>query len=495
MFREPKFTKFCNLVPDTFTLFPSAPAAFETFAATFDGTNDYLTVTPSITNSKTGHIQGYWHTKNDGVLHVIMANDNSGNDGLRLYRDANNKLNLLLKNAAGTTILHIQSLSNGHIDAQGGNFFSVNWDLAAGVYELLWNGFDDAVEVVAPVNDTVDLGGNWSIGADPDGTDKFTGDLGELFAIFGQTYAALLTDANWAKFITDADLRPVDLGSDGSTPYGVQPEFYWKADVAGTITENLGSEGNFTENGTLVAASVTPDTFIWRMPLTDFPDTGSEALGETPGNDTLAANGKTATAVYHVEADTGNFGYIAGPSRHRVTMEAEATAIGDVRFILENTIAQTEVDLRLDNHFQLGVKYQIVFTFNVNNVNDFEFWVNGVDETANVTITEFTDATLDFTFNRYRFAQWVTATRFDGGIGGAMWNGIDQTGLDINDYWDSVNSVPKWPGRLGGNWGGMESINILPGSGFRRKRGGAQDADLSEDGTSQPLSPRASWFV
>ena len=370
--------------------------AFETFAATFDGTNDYLTVTPSITATKTGHIHGYWHTKNDGTLHVIMANDNSGNDGLRLYRDANNKLNLLLKNAAGTTILHIQSLSNGHIDAQGGNFFSVNWDLAAGVYELLWNGFDDAVEIVAPVDDTVDLGGNWSVGADPDGTNKFTGDLGELFAIFGQTYAALLTDANWAKFITDADLRPVDLGSDGSTPYGVQPEFYWKADVAGTITENLGSEGNFTEVGALVAASVTPDTFVWRMPLTDFPDTGGEELNS--GFDPLAAQGKTWTGVFHVESDATDSHYINAFGRHRANMEAEATAIGWFRVRLENTVAVTAVDLQHENHYQTGVKYQVVITLNVNNLNDFEFWVNGVDETSNVTNHLFNNETLDFTF-------------------------------------------------------------------------------------------------
>ena len=59
------------------------------------------------------------------------------------------------------------------------------------------------------------------------------------------------TASNRLKFLT-ASGEPADLGADGSTPTGTQPLIYL-ANATATFQNNLGSGGNFTENGALTA--------------------------------------------------------------------------------------------------------------------------------------------------------------------------------------------------------------------------------------------------
>jgi hypothetical protein len=56
------------------------------------------------------------------------------------------------------------------------------------------------------------------------------------------------------KFVDNTG-RPVGLGVDGSDLTGSQPKIYAPD---GDLTNNLGSEGNFTENGTIDNASTSP---------------------------------------------------------------------------------------------------------------------------------------------------------------------------------------------------------------------------------------------
>jgi len=66
----------------------------------------------------------------------------------------------------------------------------------------------------------------------------------------------LSSTANRRKFISAED-KPVDLGSDGSTPTGTAPLIFLSNPTA-TWQNNLGSGGNFNENGALTDAGDSP---------------------------------------------------------------------------------------------------------------------------------------------------------------------------------------------------------------------------------------------
>lgn len=77
-------------------------------------------------------------------------------------------------------------------------------------------------------------------------TDGFDGEIGDYY--FDTNYLDLST--NISKFI-DGSGNPVDLGSDGSTPSGSQPEVYLSGDTSTWGVNNFGSLGDFTTVGTL----------------------------------------------------------------------------------------------------------------------------------------------------------------------------------------------------------------------------------------------------
>lgn len=96
------------------------------------------------------------------------------------------------------------------------------------------------------------------IGSLPAGSDEFVGDMAELW--FKREFIDISVEANRRKFIA-ANGKPVDLGSDGSTPTGAAPEIYLSVrpgDVAADFVTNRGTGGGFTQNGTLTLAGTSP---------------------------------------------------------------------------------------------------------------------------------------------------------------------------------------------------------------------------------------------
>ena len=94
-----------------------------------------------------------------------------------------------------------------------------------------------------------------SLGAQVGGGAKCDCDMAEIYIAFGQ-YLDISSEANRRKFIDDNG-KPVDLGSDGSTPTSTAPTLFLSGDTS-TWHTNLGSGGGMTENGTLTTASTSP---------------------------------------------------------------------------------------------------------------------------------------------------------------------------------------------------------------------------------------------
>lgn len=79
-------------------------------------------------------------------------------------------------------------------------------------------------------------------------------DVADYYLAIGQ-WLDLADPANVAKFIADG--KPVDLGSDGSTPTGTAPTIFFSGDASGFVT-NRGTGGAFTLTGELTNAASSP---------------------------------------------------------------------------------------------------------------------------------------------------------------------------------------------------------------------------------------------
>ena len=141
----------------------------------------------------------------DGIWHHIMFSSNTSTDAHNLYVD-------------GVNVLDKQNSTTGTIDFTRTNY---------------------------------------SVGAEVNGNSKFNGDIAELY--FTTEFIDLSTHTNRLKFLA-ADGTSADLGADGSTPTGTQPILYL-ANPFGTFQNNLGSGGNFTENGELTTGLAVRSIF------------------------------------------------------------------------------------------------------------------------------------------------------------------------------------------------------------------------------------------
>jgi len=138
----------------------------------------------------------------------------------------------------------------------GWHHLLVAGDLAAGDPKVQIYIDDVSEASITPSVGTIDFtDAEWEGGRDAAGnTNGIDGEIAELW--FTTTFLDLDTEANRRKFINAAG-KPVDLGSDGSTPTGVKPLAFFSGDTDAWHT-NKGSGGGFTEFGTLVTATSFP---------------------------------------------------------------------------------------------------------------------------------------------------------------------------------------------------------------------------------------------
>lgn len=94
----------------------------------------------------------------------------------------------------------------------------------------------------------------FAVGSDTEGG-NLLGDLADVWIAPGQ-FIDFSIEENRRKFI-DANGKPVNLGSDGSTPTGSAPAVYFSGDAA-TFAVNRGNGGASTVAGTLTNATTSP---------------------------------------------------------------------------------------------------------------------------------------------------------------------------------------------------------------------------------------------
>jgi hypothetical protein len=199
---------------------PAAAAAlrYRANAVSFDGANDYLTRGAGLTGAADSKLVtfSFWINKHgsDGATERVLASAHTvgGADNLtRISKGNTDDIGFIGRNTTDTgnaisvtSSANVAEITDGWVHAMGS--FDVS-DTAK--RHLFINDVADLATVVAYNDTEIEFTlGDWSIGADPDATNKLNGDLGDVL-LWPGVYVDLSLEANRRLFVS-ADLKPID---------------------------------------------------------------------------------------------------------------------------------------------------------------------------------------------------------------------------------------------------------------------------------------------
>lgn len=235
-----------------------AGSSYTAQTASFDGANDRIQFSGSAVSfsgaGKVATVAGWVDPSADGTAQMILQGRN-GTSGSQYYvlRTSGNALRFVFQNSTPTTIVDVQTANNTAEAADGRIhfYFTFNTDSGTLNWDLWINGVDVSGSSTqnAFVTDGVWAGDrtHLNIGADDSNGSDHNGLVAELWLDDSYNVG---NSTNVGKFYNGGN--PVDLGSDGSTPFGSAPDFYMKF-TPGSLGVNSGADGG---TGT-VAGDVT----------------------------------------------------------------------------------------------------------------------------------------------------------------------------------------------------------------------------------------------
>lgn len=233
-------------------------------SADFDGT-DYMTTGAGLSgasDSKSGIIS-FWMRIDGGdgtFMFVFQGATTVGGttSRFRIRNDSSNKYELIGINAAGTTILDIETTTAYTAGATWRHFLA-SWNLATGTAYLYVNDVSDLTSTTL-TDDSIDYTvADWAVGANAGGLADFDGCIAELYFAPGQ-FLNFSIVSNRRKFISSSG-KPVYLGADGSGPTGTAAICYQHladAEAVANFATNRGTGGDFSITGTLATGSTSP---------------------------------------------------------------------------------------------------------------------------------------------------------------------------------------------------------------------------------------------
>ncbi len=317
-------------------------------ACIYDGTNDYWTrgaALTGITDAKQFTVQFWFDTANSGTSMIVMRSDVGRFD---VRRESSDRLRFIAKNASNTIICDLQSDSTY---ASGLHHCVCSVDLSAGTAKMMVDGVDDLQAGAILTDDTIDFtdGSDFGVGANDNGNNNF---IGELAAIFFQAGTYQDVEADITKWYSGGG--QVDLGSDGSTPLGVQPILFVNS-TAATLNAsgtNLGTGGDGTVTGSLADGTDPADAGGFSTAAQTLPGLSQSAYAgttETPtirGSRTAPLQSFSAEAHRREIAETANLA-VAGKTNNvgevTLTANALATPVTDTRVSPQSHIGLTPV--------------------------------------------------------------------------------------------------------------------------------------------------------
>lgn len=228
-------------------------------AVNFNGST-YLTA-PTITGqaNSTFWCGSIWikPSANGTNMCVLYDFESSTNKFFYVYKLANNSIQFVAKGTSGNTILSVSSSASSILS---GNWYNVLWffNMTNPSQRYLYiNDVSDLATVTTYTNESIDftLGSpGWSIGANGALVDRWNGDMADIWMISG--YGFLFSNEGARRHFISSSGKPVDLGSTGGKPVGVDPLIF----LSGPTVDwhlNKASSG-FTETGALTDATTSP---------------------------------------------------------------------------------------------------------------------------------------------------------------------------------------------------------------------------------------------
>lgn len=244
-------TEFCQVL-DLQTIFPGiAQCAAIAPAITFDGSTTYL---DGMNNSGSGTddpkgILSLW-VRFASLGTVMYVVDTIG-DRVQVFKGTDDKFRILGLNP--TKILELRNTTA--LAHNSWIHLLASWDCNAGAGHVYINDSEDKDQRVLLPGGIDYTRTEWAIGGSESGGSKLSGCVAQVYFNFGE-YLDLSVQTNRRKFITAAG-GPVDLGADGSTPTGAQPDIYLNNEPS-TFYINLGTESNFVQNGSAASCASDP---------------------------------------------------------------------------------------------------------------------------------------------------------------------------------------------------------------------------------------------
>jgi len=307
---------------DTATLFPN-PTITDN-SVNFDGTNDYLTRgadLTGLTNGKVGSCSFWFKVEGSNGANLRVMNSASSGGQFLIQRNTDNTIRVRGFNAAASEILTLPSSSTYTADNTWHHCMA-SWDLANTTGHLYIDGVDDLGSATT-TNDTIDwTNGNWYIGSDDTASNKWNGDLAELW--WTNEYIDLSQASNRLKFLT-ADGGPASLGSDGSTPTGTAALIYLSG-ATSTFHTNDGSGGGFTENGALTDGSTIQGVYGRNSFYLPFSNGGDNQLIDSTDTARTYTWYGTNALITNAEAKFGTASYYSG---NAALQNVDAVGIAD----------------------------------------------------------------------------------------------------------------------------------------------------------------------
>lgn len=228
------------------------PLPYSPEAILFDGSTDRMERGADLTGIATGKqgILSSW-IRLDGLFATVgyLFASVLGGQKVLLRRTITDELIIVVRNAAGTNILTVQT---GSMFLSGSPWFHYlsSWSLEAGRGDVFVDGVQDENPGKVITDDTIQYpADDWVVGAQTlAGAQPLMGALADFY--FTTEFLDLTVEANVRKFI-DASGNPVFLGSSGETPTGTPSLIYLRGTQANQGL-NSGTGGDFVSQGTQV---------------------------------------------------------------------------------------------------------------------------------------------------------------------------------------------------------------------------------------------------
>jgi hypothetical protein len=234
---------------------------FTAAAVTFDGSNDYMRRGADLTGNADGKngIISFWIKYNggDGGNQVPFWSHSTPHNLIR--RDSANKYDFTFRSSGVSNVVYMYT-SSTYTVSTGWHHVLAAWDLANTTVQMYIDGSAVSFDATTAINSDIDYTqSDHNFFADNSAGQKVNADVSEFYMNFAE-YLDISDAANRAKF-RDSDGKPVDLGSDGSTPTGTAPIVYCsvrEGDAASVFGTNKGSGGGLTITGSLALAATSP---------------------------------------------------------------------------------------------------------------------------------------------------------------------------------------------------------------------------------------------